>query len=129
MQLFTAVLLVVAGFAVGCSARAPADGPLTTQAGRPSPGPKPQLLGHECRSIPDYPVGSVQRREAGTVVLVFSVDSTGKLMSSRVKQSSGYKELDNAALVALSKCPFLPAVRDGQAVAGEVEASYVWRLQ
>jgi TonB family protein len=79
--------------------------------------------------MPQYPLESLQKRETGTVKLVFEIDERGRATASRVKSSSGSLALDRAALVALSRCPFAPARRNGQPIAAEAEVTYEWRIE
>jgi periplasmic protein TonB len=50
------------------------------------------------------------RRLSGTVVLQFTVSPTGELLSHSILQSSGTKELDDAALAALERSAPFPAM-------------------
>ena len=48
-------------------------------------------------------------RQSGTVLLIFTVDPSGQLISRKVKKSSGSKLLDDAAMAALDRAaPFPP---------------------
>ncbi|MGI9404613.1 MAG: energy transducer TonB family protein [Hyphomicrobium sp.] len=50
-----------------------------------------------------------RRRQAGTVLIIFTVDPSGQLLSRKVKKSSGSKMLDDAAIAALDRAaPFPP---------------------
>lgn len=50
-----------------------------------------------------------KRRQNGTVLISFTVDPSGQLLSRRVKKSSGSKLLDEAAIAALDRsAPFPP---------------------
>ena len=52
-------------------------------------------------------------RLSGTVLLQFTVGSTGQLLSREVKSSSGSKALDDAAVAALDRAaPFPPMPED-----------------
>ena len=129
MQLHVA-FLVFTSLVAGCGSPGQSASVAAAQAThRPDLTSRPKLLFQECRALPEYPPGSRQRRETGTVRLAFNIDETGKVTASELRQSSGYAELDQAALNVLSRCPFLPAYKDGQAMAGETEVSYVWRLE
>lgn len=67
----------------------------------------------------EYPPALYQQRISGTVLLRLFVDETGRLVpdSSRVQESSGYPAFDSAALAAVPKLHFAPALRNGTAVA------------
>jgi TonB family protein len=57
----------------------------------------------------DYPPESVMRREEGTVRLRFRVANDGRLTNPEILESSGYPQLDQAAIAILSiRVRFLP---------------------
>lgn len=67
-------------------------------------------------SKPVYPARAIRLGQEGTVVVeveVLSSGSTGKVV---VRQSSGHRLLDDAAVRAAGACRFTPAMRDGQRV-------------
>lgn len=70
---------------------------------------------------PIYPAKEFKRRIGGTVVIAFSYDKHGKVVSASVKTSSGNKNLDGAAVAAVRHWTVEPVVKDGQPVAGESE--------
>jgi protein TonB len=77
---------------------------------------------------PDYPASAVRNGYSGTVTLALLVGADGKVSSSRVEKTSGYRELDKAAVNALSLCRFKPAMNNGVAEAGWAQIAYVWKL-
>ena len=62
----------------------------------------------------------------GTVGLKFELDQSGKLVSVSVVKSSGYASLDKAALIALSRCKFSPAYRNGEPIPSSFATDFVW---
>jgi TonB family protein len=50
------------------------------------------------RPAPPYPLESLRRKEEGTVVLLLEVDNTGRIINAQIKESSGYRRLDQATL-------------------------------
>jgi protein TonB len=66
-----------------------------------------------------YPPALFQQRISGTVLLRLFLDETGKVVaeSSRVQESSGYPALDSAALAAVPRLHYAPALRNGSPVA------------
>lgn len=60
----------------------------------------------------DYPPAVKKKRQQGTVVLAFSIDRSGTVLTSRVQESSGYPLLDQAALDMLARANPLPAMPD-----------------
>ena len=78
---------------------------------------------------PKYPKLSLRRKEVGTVWLTLTVTAEGFAKDVRVKQTSGYARLDNAALEAVKRWRFRPARRDGQAVDTEYELPIHFKLK
>ena len=55
-----------------------------------------------------YPAEAESRNEQGTPSVSFSIDRSGRLLSSRLARSSGYPALDQEALAILRRAPALP---------------------
>ncbi len=64
----------------------------------------------------------------GTVVLRVGVSAAGGTEWVRVRRSSGFPALDQAALRAVKEWRFRPAVRDGAPAASQVEVPVRFRL-
>jgi protein TonB len=79
-------------------------------------------------ALPNYPVNAARNGETGTTTLALLVGLDGRVSSARVQQSSGSRDLDRAALNALSLCKFKPATSNGAAEAGWAQLAYVWKL-
>lgn len=106
--------MTVAALLPGVGARAAQDPPAI-------------LEGNPCRPV--YPHDAVRRREEGTVKMQFTVGADGRLVGSAVVKSSGFRELDQAALQALIHCRFKPAYRDGKPVQAAFLMEYRWQLR
>jgi len=78
---------------------------------------------------PDYPMRAARNGETGTVTLALMVGTDGRVKDARVQSSSGSRDLDRAALNALSLCQFKPAMNNGVAEAGWAQLAYVWTLE
>jgi protein TonB len=80
-------------------------------------------------ALPDYPVRAAREGIGGTTLLALLVGSDGRVTSSRIERSSGSRDLDRAAVNALSLCRFKPAANNGVAEAGWAQLAYVWTLE
>jgi protein TonB len=107
-----------------------APGPVTAQAAAPSP-PAPlaepsvdqlagyqRLLGSHLDRYRFYPLISRQRREEGVVLVRFTIDKTGRVLSATLQKTSGFAYLDREAIDMLHRAEPLPVsptvMRDGQ---------------
>jgi len=79
-------------------------------------------------ALPDYPAAAARRGDAGTTTLALLVGADGRVSSSRIEQSSGSRDLDRAAINALSLCRFKPATNNGVVEAGWAKLAFVWKL-
>jgi len=68
------------------------------------------------RVDPVYPAQSRRAGEEGTGVYRVLVDAKGRPLEVSVLNSSGFPRLDEAALIAIKKWAFSPAMQAGQAV-------------
>ena len=65
---------------------------------------------------PVYPPGAELRGEHGTTTIKLRVSAGGKPVRAVVESSSGFEDLDNAAVEAAMGWHFIPAMRDGETV-------------
>jgi len=78
---------------------------------------------------PDYPKGARQRGEQGEVTLEIHVDAEGAVSEAKVVVSSGFAELDEAAVRAVRKAKFRPAKSDKKAVASVARIKLDFKLK
>lgn len=78
---------------------------------------------------PDYPKGARQRGEQGDVTLEIVVSESGCVGDVRVASSSGYSELDEAAVKAVKSARFTPAKRGRQAVSSTARITLTFKLK
>jgi protein TonB len=78
---------------------------------------------------PDYPARAARNGESGTVILALLVGTDGRVTNSRIQKSSGSRELDKAAVSALSLCKFKPATNGGVPEEAWGQIAYVWTLE
>ena len=89
---------------------------------------RPPLLSR--RELPVYPVSSRSLGEEGTVILVLALDEIGEVTTVYLLESSGYDDLDAAAVESAYECEFEPAMIDGIAIGGiDVELTYRFVLE
>jgi protein TonB len=79
-------------------------------------------------ALPDYPAAAARRGDTGTTTLALLVGPDGRVSSARIDRSSGSRDLDRAAINALSLCKFKPATNNGVAEAGWAKLAFVWKL-
>lgn len=92
-------------------AAAPAPAPV--EAPKPAVHAAPVVRSSSCRE-PEYPAAAQRLGESGTVVLALLVGTDGRVVDSKIEQSSGSPRLDQAARQALTLCQFTPGTVDGK---------------
>ena len=78
---------------------------------------------------PDYPKGARQRGEQGDVVLEIRVNAEGTVDGVKVAVSSGFAELDEAAVKAARTAKFSPARSGHDPVASTVRLKLQFKLR
>lgn len=77
---------------------------------------------------PAYPAESMKRIEEGLSIVSVDLDATGKVLDTRIAQSSGYQRLDSAALRAVARCRFDAATVNGESQASVATVKVGWSL-
>lgn len=72
--------------------------------------------GHLHNRTPSYPNLSRRLREEGIVLLEILIRADGTVGEIKLKESSGFKRLDDAALKAIASWRFQPATQNGQPI-------------
>lgn len=75
---------------------------------------------------PRYPQEALRRNAGGTVRVKVTVATDGSVDRLDVAESSGNRHLDRAAMEAVRRWRFQPAVRDGQPVVADVVVPIVF---
>lgn len=73
---------------------------------------------------PEYPMAAAMAGEQGTVVLRLRLSPEGTVAGVAVVRSTGHPRLDQAAIDAVVRWRFLPAVNGGRNVASETEVGF-----
>jgi periplasmic protein TonB len=76
----------------------------------------------------DYPKTSLMNEEQGTTTMSFLVAADGSVVDSKLEKSSGFKNLDKAALKGISACKFKPGTKDGAPAQTWTHVDYAWKL-
>lgn len=115
--------------------REPEDARRETQAATPTPAVAPRQARVDAppkprRTIrPVYPKGARQRGEQGEVTVEIEVDAEGRVSAVKVVGSSGFAELDDAAVRAVRAATFVPAKSGGRAVESSARLTLAFRLK
>ncbi|WP_149193399.1 energy transducer TonB [Luteimonas suaedae] len=75
---------------------------------------------------PRYPSSALRRGDSGEVVLQVRVGADGSAQAVEVVRGSNSRALDRAAVAAVRRWRFQPALRDGQPVPGMVQVPIVF---
>lgn len=86
------------------------------------------LITDVCTKL-DYPRSSARNEEEGTTIIESRVDRNGVPLTTAITRSSGFRELDRAAIKGAANCKFRPAIIDGKPVQGLGPAAFVWKLE
>jgi protein TonB len=76
----------------------------------------------------EYPKASLMNEEQGDVKMAFLVGADGNVVDSKLEKSSGFKNLDKAAMKALAACKFKPGTKDGALAQTWTKVDYSWKL-
>jgi len=87
-----------------------------------------RLLEGKCKPIL-YPRMSKANGEEGKVVVTVTVGIDGKATNAQLIKSSGYSELDLAAIQYATECQYTPRLIDGKPVESKVQMPVVFKLE
>ena len=93
------------------------------------PARTPAVVDFNTCSKPEYPKSSLRNEETGTSTILFKIAADGSVQGAAIQKSSGFRDLDRAAMAALSKCRFKPATENGTPVESSQPVQYVWTLE
>jgi periplasmic protein TonB len=78
---------------------------------------------------PTYPSALLRKKIGGKVVVSVTVDTSGAVTKTSLKNASGHAELDKAVLLAVQKWKFKPGTRDGKPVASTCLIPYTFEVK
>lgn len=85
----------------------------------------PELMSGQ--TVP-YPAQSIRMRHEGVCVLQLTVDQDGSVSDASLITSTGFRELDNAAIRAARGMRFRPAYKDGKPEEVAIEKTFTFSL-
>lgn len=115
MKAALARMAIVAALALGAAA--------PVQTGQSTP---PRLDPSGTNLQPNYPASALPGREQGAIILNVEVTESGKARGVLLLQSTGFLDLDRAAIDAVLGWHFIPATTDGKPAAGHVNERIVF---
>lgn len=93
-------------------------------------GSVPPMVDRAQSRDPEYPANARRAGEQGSVVLQVLVGTDGRVLDARLAQSSGYPDLDRAALEGIkSDYRFIPGMIDGQKREMWHTLKFTWKLR
>jgi protein TonB len=82
---------------------------------------------------PEYPMAARRSEATGTVIVVYTADTTGATTEATIEKSAGstreHKMLDRSTLEAVRACKVVPGTVDGKPEKLSGRVTYVWRLE
>lgn len=91
--------------------------PRPAEPAQPAPVVPPRAdAGQLSNPAPAYPSLSRRLREEGTVLLEILIKANGSVGEIKLKRTSGFKRLDDAAMRAVAHWRFQPATQAGKAI-------------
>jgi len=80
-------------------------------------------------SQPEYPPTSKRLGEAGTVIMLLTVDESGRVIEAKIDKSSGFDRLDQAALAEAKRTwRLIPGKIDGKPVTMEYKFAVTFKI-
>lgn len=78
---------------------------------------------------PRYPAKLKSRRVSGRVIVRAEVDENGAVREVSIKESSGHREMDQAAMDAIRRWRYRPAIKGGRKVPASIVQPFNFRVQ
>ncbi|MEO6967183.1 MAG: energy transducer TonB [Rhodanobacteraceae bacterium] len=99
--------------------------PVPVQAAPEPPPPKPagETRGAEpiSQAAPNYPLEAARNQTSGYAVVEFTVNADGSVSGARVTDSQPPRVFNSAAIQAVSRSRYRPALKDGQPVSSSLQ--------
>jgi protein TonB len=107
----------------------PAPAAITAEVSSAPPVQETANMSVSRRVDPVYPPGSRRDGEEGTGLFRVLVDERGRPLDVQVLKSSGFPRLDQAAITAIRKWAFKPAVQNSQPVQSWTRVQVAFQLE
>jgi|HubBroStandDraft_2_1064218.scaffolds.fasta_scaffold24690_2 TonB family protein len=131
MRLFAGMLAVFMTLGANwtCAQPAPSDStlPPLIKGMSPPPGITAPFREPGAWSVP-YPPLARRQNEQGMATVLFTVQEDGTVGDAFVEKSSGYTDLDDAAIASVKMWRFKPALKDDKPIAVRMETNMAFRL-
>jgi len=114
------VLLIASARSAAAQPTPPTDAPASKPAASPSAVTPPQVLEHVDAA---YPPSRLGESTEATVVLFVTVEKDGRVSDVSVAESGG-KDFDEAAITAVQRWRFSPALRNGNPVRARIRVPF-----
>lgn len=89
------------------------------QGAQIAPNGPPHVDASGVNRQPNYPASALPAKESGSTFVAVQVRDDGTVDKAYIRQSSGYPDLDMAAINAVLHWKFVPAMEQGNPVAGD----------
>ena len=132
---YVAVLVTIGGFGVARYVQHLPALNLSRLMGRTAAGSQIAFRAHPVpdpafpHAIAFYPHVALLNRQEGVVIVRLLILQDGQVGDVSLVRSSGYPQLDAAALIGTGEWRYLPAIRDGAPVSAEIDVAIRFRLQ
>jgi protein TonB len=110
-------------------ARPQPPAPPAPPAANPNPVREAASADFSTCATPEWPKASLRNEETGTVTLSFLIGVDGRVADSKIVKSSGFRDLDKAAVTGIGRCRFKPGLTDGKPEQAWMQMQYVWTLE
>jgi protein TonB len=106
-------------------AQQPAPAPAQPAASKPTPPPQPtgETRGPQVVSAaaPEYPIEAARNHQSGYATVEFTVNPDGSVSNAHVINANPPRVFNSAAIQAVSRSKFKPALKDGQPVSSTLQ--------
>lgn len=81
------------------------------------------------RFDPRYPRNLLKQKKGGRVLVLMTIDERGTVTDAKIKESSGHRELDQAAVSAALRWKFKPGIKGGRKAVSTAVQPFTFRVK